>query len=64
MGRETEGEQHGSHRQQATTRKRLTKEENEQAIVCYLKAQMDGKRGYRQRMHKEWKKFGMFDISQ
>ena len=58
------GEQHGPGRQQATARKRWTKEENEQPIVCFLKAQMDGKRGYRRRMHQNWRDLGLFEISE
>ena len=55
------GKQCGPGRNQTTTRKKWTKEENKTAISCYLKATKESKRGYRKQIHNLWNEIGMFE---
>ena len=43
---------------QTDARKKWTKEDNKFAITCYLKAKMEGQRGYRTQMHQYWMEEG------
>ena len=51
-------------RHQITNRKKWIKEENKNAISCYLKATKESKQRFRKQMHNLWNGMEMFEIEE